>query len=457
MLVMNVILAVCFIPIWPIVYFMTRNLIKPKKNIVLGVTLPSEVLADESVQALCRSFIKRHNMLMLPLLPLIFPLFLMPSMGAAMTWAMTWLLILVIAPNAVFAVHRGKLMTLKRENGWQSKAAGLASVGANAAVQRPQKIKWFWFLLPTALSTVPIADGLRAPSESEMTAVYITFAAMSLFFWWFYTLIFRLRAEVVDDNLSLTAALTRARRGQWGRFWIFAVWLNAGLNLTVWAVPDSFTAFMAAILSYTVLIILLGIYTEFSVRFAQQRLTAQNVSEEYLDEDEYWILGLFYHNPNDRHLLVNDRVGMNMSLNMAKTSGKVLMGLALLSLLSLPFVGIWMWTEESVPTKLVLTETELIARHTRDLYVIAFDTIESVELIDKLKISSKINGTNFDNLLKGQFRTAGYGNARLCVRPKDPPFLLIKAGGQTFIFNDGDSDVTLEIYGRLRLDILPRL
>jgi uncharacterized membrane protein len=425
---------------------MNRNLIKPKKNIILGVTLPEEAHTDERVTALCRMFIQWHNTVMLPLLPLIIPPFFFETMGGAMTWFMTWLLFLIAAPMAVFAVYHGKLMALKRGQGWQGKTAGPAFADIKTIAALPKKVSFIWFLLPVTASVIPVADVLRKPSEPGLMPVLITFAVMSLFFWWFYTLIFRLKAEAVNPDRTLTMALTRIRRAEWSKFWLIAVWLNAGLNLTIWAAWNNFTLFMAAILAYTLLLIGAGVYAEFSARFAQQKLTAQNVGAEYLDEDDYWIWGIFYHNPNDRHLLVNDRIGMNMSINLAKTGGKALMGLALLCTVALPFVGVWMMAEESVPSKLELTETELIARHTRDVYVIPLNTIESAELIDELETLYKTNGTNFDNLYKGQFSVKGYGAARLCLQPKDPPFLVITADGKTYIVNDADSSVTEMVY-----------
>jgi len=104
--------------------------------------------------------------------------------------------------------------------------------------------------------------------------------------------------------------------------------------------------------------------------------------------------------------------------------------------------------EESVPSRLVLTDTELIARHTRDVCVIPLDTIESAELIDDLGTVIKTNGTNFDNLYKGQFSLKGYGAVRLCLQPQDPPFLVIVADGKTYIVNDADSGVTEDVYAK---------
>jgi uncharacterized membrane protein len=449
MMMLNIILAVCFVPIWPVIYFLTRNLIKPKKNIILGVTLPESVHRHPGVEAECRSFQRWHNIVMLPVLPLIVPPFLMSSFGPAMTWHMTWLMWLVVAPFAVFAVYRGRLMSLKREKGWRSEVAGVGMADVKAAAIPPKRVNGIWFLLPVSASFVPAAASLPAGDDWAVWLVYVMFAAMCALFWWIYTLIFRLRAETVNENLPLTMALTRARRYQWSKFWVAATWLTAALNITVWLFEENVTAFMAATLAFVLLLMTVAIKTEFSARTAQQKLTAGNMGEAYQDEDDYWLLGLFYHNPNDTHFLVNDRIGMNMSVNLAKPGAKLLMALALLCIVAMPFIGVWIWVEESVPTALVLTETELVARHTRSQYVIPLGEIETVELIEELPNAHRVAGTGMDNLLKGRFNVQGYKRALLCLQPKDPPFLVIRADGEIYIFNDANSEVTRTVFASL--------
>jgi len=198
------------------------------------------------------------------------------------------------------------------------------------------------------------------------------------------------------------------------------------------------------------LIIIIALRAEFSTRFAQQRLTSPDLGDVYIDEDECWIWGMLYYNPNDKHFLVNDRIGMNMSFNLAKPAAKIIMILSALMLVAMPFLGVWMWVEETTPIALVLTETELIARHTGDLYTIPFKTIESVELLDKMPfIITRQNGSSFEYMSKGKFSVAQHGSSFLCIMTKEPPFLMVKAGGKTYFLNDPDSSVTQGVYLRL--------
>ena len=454
MLAMNIVFAVTFIPVGIILYFMIRNLAKPKKNIILGVTLPYSVHDDAETTKICASFQKMLNAVMLPLIFLSAAPFFMRSMGAAMTWYMTWMVLVIVAPYAVFGVHRGKLMSLKLDKGWRGEAAGLGLVDLRASADPPGKVNAIWFLLPLILSLLPLIDLARAPSEWLSIIMYATFSLMVALFWFIYYRIFHVRSEVFNEDLTLTRALTRVRRYNWSKFWLISAWLTGVFNVLIWFFSDDMLAFLFVTLGYSLILLGAAIKIEFSTRSAQQKLTAGDARNLYADEDDFWIWGILYHNPNDNHFLVNYRIGIGMTCNMAKLSGKILMGFAALTIIITPFTGIWMWMEEATPVRLVMTQTELTARHTRDQYVIPLDSIESVELIDKLPvIISRVAGTSMENMSKGLFSTVGYGRVRLNVQTKDPPFLQITAGGETYFLNDNDSEVTLEVFLQLQSSI----
>jgi len=148
--------------------------------------------------------------------------------------------------------------------------------------------------------------------------------------------------------------------------------------------------------------------------------------------------------------MVNYRVGIGMSVNFAKPAGKILMGFAALTIVLMPFFGVWMWVEEATPVHLVLTAEELTARHTRDEYIIPLNNIESIELIEQRAdlpyIITRTNGTSLENLNKGRFAVRSYGSTFLLMHPGNPPFIIIVADGQAYILNDADSNITREVY-----------
>ena len=454
MLLMNIILAACFAPIWPVMYFIIRYLAKPMKLIVLGVTLPQSAHDDTRVKAITGGFRKWLNITTLPLLPLLALPFFMTSMGAAMFFYMLWMTVLIVLPFVVFAVHREKLMTLKHEECWYSDASDRTLVDIKAAAVPAKKINSIWFLPAVAIGIFPVVYTFSTTADWAMMSLYITFAVTTLLFWPFYYLIFRQRAEVVNENLTLTMALTRVRRYNWGKFWIVATWSTGVLNLLLWALESYPMALMYLTIGYSLVVLVVAMRTEFATRRAQKNLISGDTGTLYLDEDDHWIWGMFYNNPNDNHFMVNNRVGMGMTVNMAKLGGKILMGFAALVIIAMPFLGVWIWIEEATPVSLVLSETELIVRHTSDRYVIPLRSIDSVELREQRSdfpyILARTSGASFENLRIGRFSVLGHGSTFLCVHPNDPPYLIIVADGQAYILNDADSNVTRDVYALVR-------
>ncbi|MCL2078272.1 MAG: hypothetical protein FWH17_00350 [Oscillospiraceae bacterium] len=452
MMLLNIIMAASFAPILPLIYIMMRNTIKPKKNIIIGTTLPVEAQTDPDVTSICDSFKKWLGIATLLLIPLLVPPFFMSSFGVAMTWYMTWMVLLVVAHPIVFAVHRGRLMTLKNERGWRSSVAGQRLAEVKLAGIPVYKINNIWFLLALAVSLVPVLYVLLVGGKANamLMPIYLTFAGTVALFWGLYYIIYHIRAEVFNEDLTLTMALTRVRRYNWGKFWIIASWITAAYNLAVWAFAVNETGILIATLVYSVIIIIISLQTEFATRAAQQKLTASDTGDVYADEDEYWFLGLIYYNPNDKQFLVNDRIGMNMSMNVAKPAGKVLMFFTALIIVAMPFLGLWMLTEERTPVNLVIDGSMFTVEHTRIAYSFPLGEIDSVELIFELPVMTKTNGSNFENLYKGNFNARGYGAVTVCMLPQNPPFLVIKIqDGTTYIFNDTDSNVTTAVYRAL--------
>ena len=62
----------------------------------------------------------------------------------------------------------------------------------------------------------------------------------------------------------------------------------------------------------------------------------------------------------------------------------------------------------------------------------------------------RVGGMGLTNLRKGNFRVSGYGMSRVCIRPGDPPFLVIHTDANIYIINDADSRVTMEVYTLLQ-------
>lgn len=98
------------------------------------------------------------------------------------------------------------------------------------------------------------------------------------------------------------------------------------------------------------------LYTEFRLRALQAKLTAGAATGALVDEDDRWIFGQFYYNPDDRHLIVNARTGLNTTGQSGPAAGRLFMGFAALCLLGMLAIGPWMSSLDTRPVTLTATE-----------------------------------------------------------------------------------------------------
>lgn len=425
---MNLFLWLSIIWIAPLIYYMQKNEMKFKKNIVVGVTLPYEARDDEEVRQILEHFKVQLKWLNILLLLIALACIPVRDFGIMMTLYLVWIDVVVIAFNVPYVMCNKKLKELKIRRGWRKEQTETI-VNLQTAGNPVQWISPVWFLLPFAVSLLPFLW------ERTFWGLYLIDAALALFSWFAYRVMFRRRSETIDDNLEIAEALTRIRRYNWGKIWMLSAWFAAMLNLVLSFTSDHFWLNMTLLLLLTGALTVLVMRVEFKVRKMQEVLTRDSGKGFYVDEDDHWIWGMIYYNPNDKKLLVNNRTGMNMSFNLARKSGKIIMFLTVMILLAMPLFGVWMIYEEHQPVRLMLCEDVLTASHTGTSYEISISGIEEIELLETRPKLFKISGTGFDSVCKGKFRARELGNVNTCLDPRTGPWLFVKTedGGQYLI------------------------
>lgn len=181
-------------------------------------------------------------------------------------------------------------------------------------------------------------------------------------------------------------------------------------------------------------------------RIKREMYAGGRASYNSKDDDDKWLGGLIYYNSADSKLFVNDRTGTNTTVNLAKPVGKVLMGVYLISILLLPLISpaMHIYYEQTIEIK--ITKEEILASHGLTHYQIKLEDVEKAELINGLPADLKrINGTHFDDMLKGDFRSSK-DNMKLILREDKRPFIkLTKKNGEVFVLGtDGDIKAKFE-------------
>lgn len=436
------------LPLLLILFFVMRSNVKPKKNIILGVTIPYEHKNDTEVQQIGRGYLRAVNITVLGLLLLSLFSLIPQSFSVGMLILMIVVTLTIVLEAVPQIVYHRKLRALKREKGWygsQNTVVDMKNAGEN---QRLYNVGWF--IIPLAVAAVPlVAAWIRGGGFTD-TLLYLVNVLCILLFAGMYLLMRRQRSETVSENDSLNAALTRIRRRSWTVSWLAFSAFTALFSLGLWCFGQSSTGMLILMMVFCVGIIAIAMYTEMKIRRMQYKLTETKTGQVLVDEDDQWILGMIYYNPHDRHVMKNERVGMGMTMNMARVSGKLVMGLSGLIILLLPLTGVWMMAEEFTPMKLTVDAGTLVSAHLREEYRIALADIRETELLEELPSASRVVGTGMETVLKGLFHVTGYGNCELCLNPQRGPYLMVRTHEKTYLFGTNDGQETRQIYDLLQ-------
>ncbi len=441
---MRFFLMLCFLPLPVIMAVMLCNEAKFKKNIVVGVTLPYEARENAEVQRALSRYKKGNIIVAIILVVSGLLCMLAKSDWRAVENLMVWLVPAIVLPYIPYVSCNKRLREIKLNNRWGRRDTNRVSIDTSVIAEQ----KWLsplWFLAAAALAMLPL---LWNP---EFKAVYISYAVCILLLWLCYRFAYRNKAERVDGNSDLTSALTAIRKKNWNMVFLVAVYGMAAISISM-SFELSPVLSCVLIIVITLMVSALAIYAEMKTRKVQEELCSDSGKDAYLDDDDKWLWGVLYYNLDDEKLIINSRIGTNTTINLAKPAGKVIAAISLAVLLATPFILPVTNAVGNKPPEFDLSSAELTARSGGTEYVIKLDEIESVELIEELpKSIVKVNGTNFENLLKGRFSADKIGSVYACLDPTSPPFLLIEGkDGDNFLLGSREEGVIQDLMDKIK-------
>lgn len=433
-------LSVCWLA--PFVCFMNINESKFKKNIVVGVTFPFAARNHPDVQAQLKRFKTEQLVISIVLCILAVMGMFIKSIDLSLNLWYGWIDLVILLPLISYFRCNKALKTVKETHGWKPQNTKELVVDLSSI----KEAKW---LSPLSFVPAVVLSLVPALWTFDFAAVYIINAISIVLYWLCYRYAYRNKAERVDDNLSVTLALTQVRRYNWGKMWLIIAYASA---LFSWCIALSgyhelsATAVMIAI---CVLLAAASLHIELSTRRVQEKLTANSGTDDYVDDDDQWIGGMFYYNPNDTRTVVNCRVGTNSSLNLARPLGKVFMGLIIAFLLVLPFSGLFFDMGKDLTLTAQEEGTSIVITTGSKSYTFNESDIQQVSLMEELPHMTRVFGTGLPNLLKGKFSIKEYGKSTVYLDPTCPPFILLETEDEVYLFGSRSVETTQSIYALL--------
>lgn len=438
--VMNLFLLLCLYPILPVLYFMMSNETKPKKNIILGVTLPYTGLTDPRVAKVCLRFKKKLGRATLILA--VIPLFCLLTRHTSISFTilMNWVLPTVIWPMLIYARSRNEMLNLKRELlSGREELTHVTYIDTQASLQQPKEISPWWYAPPILMGLVPVAVCLASydptPDGTALFA-YITMALMPPIGLWMRSILKRQKPDVAGDNSTLNAAITRIRRRKYSQFCLWYTWFSGIFCLLMLFMTEEWISYfwgLVGTLLFTIAILFISLCTEMQARRAIEKLAPASPADIVNDEDRHWIGGILYYNPDDRHLMKDARIGIGTTMNIAHPFGKILMGFSVICLLSLPFLSLWMIGEEFLPLTCQVEENNIVVTQIWQECELPLEDIQNFEVIETLPSMRRISGSSIGDMRKGNYDVEGYGACKVYLSSLDGPFLILHTNDKTYL------------------------
>lgn len=257
------------------------------------------------------------------------------------------------------------------------------------------------------------------------------------------------RSQIVSENSGENVNYNRAVKKVWADFSVFVSWSTLAAAILgaagVWVlgseIPGMIMLGVFLVLIFAMLFVLMRKLSVLSSRYADE-------TPYDMDEDDNWLLGMFYYNPSDRRLNVSRRTDTGFTINLAHPAGKVItaiIAIALAAVITAMTIGIK--TMDS-PLQVRLSEGTVICHQLKDEYKIDLDDIREMEYGDDMSglKKSKVAGYNTQSVLKGTFLVNGEKGCRVFMDPGQKEYIRIKTDSCTYYINASTAEETRALY-----------
>lgn len=428
-------------------FIVMRSNAKPRKNIILGVTIPYTEFENPEVSVIIKEYKRALSVCFIISLLTIATFFISDYFSVNATIFFVWIVLMLLAYTLIWVKYNKKLKELKVKKNWGGVKKTI--IDTKVTMEIGVNLSVWWFLLPFAIALIPVVLVFVNGRGAMEALIYIIMSGTVLLFMGMFALLKRQRAEIVGSNTSVNALLTKVRKKYFAYMCFVSAVMTGFFSVFIWfSIENSFLGIIGGGI-FAALIIIFAMYTEFKARSEQRKISEKSGAEIYADEDDNWIFGMFYHNPQDNHIMKNERVGTGMTVNLAKPGGKIAAALSVLLIMLLPLMGVLIMQQEFTPISLSFEGDVLVSTHVGEEYRIKLEDIEDIEILDKLPMASRIVGTGMENLQKGLFSVEGYGRCEICVNSKNPPFVVVKTEGTTYILGAQSGDEAQLVYNKV--------
>ena len=331
----KVIMFVCIVPSVILMYMLGFSGNPGKKKMIFGVRdNPKfhEGKGQEKFDSIVSSARKGGLIITAIVVILSIIMLFLPVTGDTL---LAW--ILLVFALFLVAVPYGKgnteLKNLKRQLGITKSGVTYTDLTSTNVVHA---LKLPWIILPSVLALLGTVAALLidfgvfgatpAVEKYALTTMSLSFLFIAAIIVPIAVMMDNTRNMVISRDSNINANYSRAKKKTWADLFIAMSWANALYliaNSVLMFFTDSEAAVLISTLGYTAVIMVVVIIGVINQRQVESRY-ARDTELELTDDDDNWILGMFYYNPNDTRLNVEKRLGYGATVNFAHPAGKVI-------------------------------------------------------------------------------------------------------------------------------------
>lgn len=350
----RLILAICIIPsaIIMLILGFPRN--PEQRKIIFGVRDNPKFHEGETakrVKAIADSCRKSALIITAVICIATVILVFMPSTNITML-AMMLLVFALFLIAIPFGKGNTELKSLKKELGITKSGTVYADLKNTSVVHG---LKMPWLILPNAialienvfavlidLGVIRITDTI-AIEKYALTMMCGSFLFVAILIVPLAYMMDNIRNTVISKDSVVNANYNRAKKKCWADLFVAMSWANAlaiAVLMTLYMFVYNDVAVLTGVLAYLAVLMVIVVIAA-KLQASIEKRYERDTDLELLDDDDCWILGMFYYNPNDTRLNVEKRFGYGGTVNIAHPAGKVIMiAIAILLLGSIAFI-IW--------------------------------------------------------------------------------------------------------------------
>ncbi|MBR4429692.1 MAG: hypothetical protein IKS75_00160 [Clostridiales bacterium] len=340
----KLIMFICVVPAALLMFFIAFPANPSKRKMIFGVRdNPKfhEGDAEAKFNSIARSCRKGALIITVIVCIMSIVLLFLPTNGMTM---LAW--ILLVYGLFLVAVPFGKgnveMKNLKKELGITKSGVTYTDLTNTNTIH---SLKLPWLILPNAIALIAAIASLLidlgifnvdvACEQYALTMMGLSFLFIAIILIPIANMMDNMRNIVISKDSNVNANYNRAKKKTWADLMVAMSWANAlflvGYSILLMFV-NSEIVILAGVLVYTVIIMVIvgiGVFNQKSI----EKRYARDTELELLDDDDYWVFGMFYNNPNDTRLNVEKRFGYGGTINVAHPAGKVILVIIFLLLI----------------------------------------------------------------------------------------------------------------------------